>query len=62
MELEEKEICPRCEQKFECSKSNKCWCFEIGLESNQLEELNSKYNSCLCQNCLKELMEENKHQ
>ncbi len=55
MELEEKEICPRCQQKFQCSKSNKCWCFEIGLDSNQLEKLRDEFNSCLCKDCITEL-------
>ncbi len=60
MELEEKEICPRCHHKFQCSKSNKCWCFEIGLDSNQLENLNEKFESCLCPNCIEEIKNQNK--
>jgi hypothetical protein len=60
MELEEKEVCPRCQQKFQCSKSNKCWCFEIGLDSNQLENLNEKFQSCLCPNCIEEIKNQNK--
>ena len=56
MQLEEKESCPRCQGKFDCSKSNKCWCYEIGLDSDQLEKLNDEYKSCLCPNCIKEIM------
>ncbi len=52
MELEEKGICPRCKKKFLCSKSNKCWCYEITLDYNHLEKLNEEYESCLCPNCL----------
>ena len=59
MELTEKEICPSCQQKFQCSKSSKCWCYEFGLESNQLEKLNSDFESCICPNCLNELMNPN---
>jgi len=24
-----KELCPRCGNEFHCSKSGKCWCFEV---------------------------------
>ncbi|MBU1012011.1 MAG: cysteine-rich CWC family protein [Bacteroidetes bacterium] len=60
MELEEKEICPKCKKKFSCSKSNKCWCYEIGLDSNQLAKLNTNYEYCLCPNCIEELKNQNK--
>ena len=58
MKLVEKEVCPRCKQKFDCSKSNKCWCFEIGLETEQLEKLGNEYDGCLCKNCIEELAAE----
>ncbi len=61
MEIVEKEVCPRCQQKFDCSKSNKCWCFEIGLDSNQLEDLSQNYDSCLCPNCIEEIKKAKKH-
>lgn len=60
MEIEEKEKCPRCGQKFLCSKSNKCWCYEIGLDSNQLEKLNKTYESCICPDCIEELKNQNR--
>jgi hypothetical protein len=56
MQIEEKEICPRCQEKFDCSKSNKCWCYEIGLDSNQLEKLTDEFKSCLCPNCIDEII------
>ncbi len=55
MKTSEKEICPKCKKEFICSKSNKCWCFEFGLDSNQLENIAENYESCLCPNCIKEL-------
>ena len=53
--LLEKEICPRCGAQFECSKSGKCWCFEIDVPVSVLDNINSNYDSCLCPACLKEL-------
>jgi hypothetical protein len=55
LKLIEEEICPRCGEKFECSKSGKCWCYELTLENSILEKLVQKYNSCLCPACLAEL-------
>lgn len=53
--LVEKETCPRCGEKFECSKSGKCWCYEVNVPINVLDKINSEYNSCLCPDCLKKL-------
>jgi hypothetical protein len=55
MKVFELSICPRCGNSFHCSKSGKCWCYEVYLPLNVLEEIESKYDSCLCPSCLKEL-------
>lgn len=51
---EELSICPRCGKEFRCSKSGKCWCYEIWLPLDKLEEIEDLYDSCLCPGCLNE--------
>jgi hypothetical protein len=46
--------CPRCGKEFHCSKSGKCWCYEVWLPLDKLEEIESLYDSCLCPSCLHE--------
>ena len=47
-------VCPRCGKQFHCSKSGKCWCYEIALPLDKLEEIENLYDSCLCPACLNE--------
>jgi hypothetical protein len=56
----EPDICPRCGAEFNCSKSGKCWCYEIETSVSLLEEIQSKWDKCLCPVCLKELNEKSK--
>jgi len=51
---EELETCPRCGKEFHCSKSGKCWCFEVALPANKLEEIEGQYEGCLCPSCMNE--------
>jgi len=46
--------CPKCEKEFNCSPSGKCWCYEVFIPPDKLNEIGEKYNSCLCPDCLKE--------
>jgi hypothetical protein len=55
MNLSESSVCPRCGKSFHCSKSGKCWCYEVYLPLKILEEIEEKYDSCLCPACLSEL-------
>jgi hypothetical protein len=50
----EKEICPRCGREFRCSKSSKCWCYEMDVPVETLESLQQDFESCICPDCLKE--------
>jgi len=50
----EASVCPRCGKEFHCSKSGKCWCYEVYLPLEKLEEIESQYDSCLCPACLHE--------
>jgi len=54
MNLTEPSICPRCGKAFHCSKSGKCWCYEVYLPLDKLEEIENLYDSCLCPACLNE--------
>ncbi|MCP4553184.1 MAG: cysteine-rich CWC family protein [Bacteroidetes bacterium] len=56
MNFQEKEICPRCYSKFECSKSKKCWCYEFDMPSDVLENISKKYDSCLCSKCTEDII------
>jgi hypothetical protein len=51
---EEQETCPRCGKTFRCSKSGRCWCFELALPPDMLDEIEKSYDRCLCPECLKE--------
>jgi len=52
MKLIEDEKCPRCGAMFTCGKSGKCWCFEVDIIPSVLDRIDSKYDSCLCPDCL----------
>jgi hypothetical protein len=49
---QEPSICPKCGKHFTCSKSGKCWCYEVYLPLDKLEEIENLYDSCLCPSCL----------
>jgi hypothetical protein len=57
MKIIDPDICPRCGAAFHCSKSAKCWCYEVSTSILVLQQIEDKYNSCLCPNCLRELNE-----
>ncbi|MCC7318944.1 MAG: cysteine-rich CWC family protein [Bacteroidales bacterium] len=60
LQLVEPEHCPRCGAEFHCSKSGKCWCFEVSTPTSVLETLHRTYSSCVCPTCLNELNEKSK--
>jgi len=51
--LVEEDICPRCGKEFHCSKSAKCWCYELDIPPETMENLQREYENCLCPECLK---------
>ncbi len=53
--LIEPETCPRCGASFTCSKSGKCWCFEVSVPDSVRDEIEKVYDRCLCPQCLKEV-------
>ncbi|PKP53939.1 MAG: hypothetical protein CVT92_01885 [Bacteroidetes bacterium HGW-Bacteroidetes-1] len=60
MKLIESDNCPRCGAAFHCSKSGKCWCYEVSTSISLLEEIQRTYDKCLCPACLHELNEKSK--
>ena len=52
MKLVEDDKCPRCGKRFVCSKSGKCWCFEVSVPETVQDEISKKYDTCLCPQCL----------
>lgn len=49
----EPSTCESCGNEFVCGATLKgCWCMNLQLTDEAREELKSKYNDCLCQNCL----------
>jgi len=53
--LTEKDTCPRCLKKFHCGKGGKCWCFEVDVPVSVLEIINTKFDGCLCPECLNQM-------
>jgi len=53
----EEKKCPRCGGGFECKVGDivKCQCYGIELSAAEETFIKSKYNDCLCRNCLLQL-------
>ena len=49
----EPSVCPKCGKAFHCSTSSKCWCYEVDISPETMEEIDRAYDSCLCPDCLK---------
>lgn len=52
-------ICPRCNKSFECQHSSTCWCSKYELKLNVKKILKDNYNDCLCEDCLRKIIDEN---
>ena len=51
--LNRAQVCPACGEPFACEINLQgCWCSEVKLSPQTLQELRSKYNGCLCRSCL----------
>jgi len=44
--------CPRCQNQFICYGDDTCWCFGKKIPSETRENLKTRFDGCLCQNCL----------
>ncbi|MDR2121954.1 MAG: cysteine-rich CWC family protein [Flavobacteriaceae bacterium] len=56
----EQKNCPKCNHLFECKAGTLelCQCSSIYLSQGEREYIQSRYEDCLCINCLKELKSE----
>ena len=63
MNKHETKNCPRCSRDFECKSGSilLCHCQTILISQEQLGYIASKYDDCLCHQCLLELREEYNH-
>jgi len=44
--------CPRCENPFICYGDDTCWCYGKKIPSETRENLKTRYDGCLCEDCL----------
>ncbi len=56
----EEKICPRCQARFECKVGsiNLCQCQTVRLTDEERAYIQSRFDDCLCANCLLELKRE----
>lgn len=52
-----KATCPVCGTAFECKLSTDCWCGSVKVPPEVREYLADRYETCLCRNCLEQLIE-----
>ena len=51
-------ICAACGKEFGCAANacdttpSECWCFNVHLSAAAIEEVKSRYEGCLCNECL----------
>ena len=49
-------VCESCGERFSCgANSENCWCFDLNLTEQDLEQLEANFKSCLCRNCLEKV-------
>ncbi len=49
----DEKVCESCGETFSCGANiGKCWCFEVELSSETLENIAEEFGNCLCENCL----------
>lgn len=53
-------VCPRCNKTFDCQHSKDCWCSKYVLSERAKNFLQSQYENCLCEDCLKSIAQEYK--
>jgi hypothetical protein len=49
-------VCESCGNEFRCGATIRgCWCTEVKLTDEVRTDLRSKFNDCLCRECLEKL-------
>ena len=56
----ESKQCPRCEASFECKVGSilECKCSSVFLSASEQDYVATRYNECLCVNCMVEVQTE----
>ena len=54
----EPKACERCNKSHICTGTTNCPCFEVEITDVLLDYISSKYEDCLCSECLAELKNE----
>ncbi|MFN3637300.1 MAG: cysteine-rich CWC family protein [Chloroherpetonaceae bacterium] len=56
----EEKVCPRCGAHFECKMGTitLCQCSSVPLDDDERAYIASRFQDCLCANCLWELKQE----
>ncbi|WP_447968420.1 cysteine-rich CWC family protein [Nitrospira sp. M1] len=52
MEYQKLKSCSRCGVSFGCTSGHDCWCQDVSLTRAQLQWIESRYDNCLCPDCL----------
>jgi len=47
-----KKICPKCGASFSCEGEKDCWCESMQIHKKDMLEITSRFNDCLCPDCL----------
>lgn len=48
--------CESCGAEFTCNAGQEtCWCFEVEVSPEKLEDLRENFKSCLCKDCLEKI-------
>lgn len=57
MPVHEIKYCPRCHHSFQCKVGDisHCDCTSVNLTLEEKAFIETRYNDCLCLNCLKDL-------
>lgn len=57
MPFHEQKACPRCSRAFECKVGDigHCQCSSMVLSMEEKAFIETRYNDCLCADCLKDL-------
>lgn len=50
-------ICEICNSQFECKHDTTCWCTKYKIEQTILETLKTKFKDCICEDCLKKIID-----
>ena len=52
--------CPRCNNSFECSHDSNCWCSRYAISHDVRIYLKNNFSDCLCEDCIKAIIEGSK--